>query len=144
LTRRSFFKILLEFNVLSSCVSSLLLFLRLCSALSCDIKAGKWGDYNCDIPQSVGSSLRIHLSFLPLFFLFQLFYFTSFVPSLSLLVTVMHSKQHSCFSLRHVVESMLEYVAAMDPPVDMVFWTGDVPPHNVWNQVSHAPCVISP
>lgn len=39
-----------------------------------------------------------------------------------------------CDTPRHTIESMLQHIANYHQDLDFIIWTGDLPPHDVWNQ----------
>lgn len=39
-----------------------------------------------------------------------------------------------CDTPRRLIESMNENIAYLHPDIDYIIWTGDLPPHDVWNQ----------
>ncbi|XP_046643241.1 sphingomyelin phosphodiesterase-like isoform X1 [Daphnia pulicaria] len=39
-----------------------------------------------------------------------------------------------CDTPRHTIESMLQHIANYHQDIDFIIWTGDLPPHDVWNQ----------
>ncbi|KAF4523493.1 hypothetical protein B566_EDAN004563 [Ephemera danica] len=39
-----------------------------------------------------------------------------------------------CDTPKRTVDSMLQHIAATHPDIDYILWTGDLPPHDVWNQ----------
>eukprot|EP01137_Pigoraptor_chileana_P007391 Opistho-2@52926 len=41
---------------------------------------------------------------------------------------------YNCDTPLALLENALETASKMTPPIDYIFWTGDVPAHNVWNQ----------
>lgn len=39
-----------------------------------------------------------------------------------------------CDTPKRTVDNMLEHIAHTHPDIDYILWTGDLPPHDVWNQ----------
>ncbi|XP_071442023.1 sphingomyelin phosphodiesterase-like isoform X1 [Hetaerina americana] len=39
-----------------------------------------------------------------------------------------------CDTPKRTVDSMLEHISNTHPDIDYILWTGDLPPHDVWNQ----------
>ncbi|XP_059480867.1 sphingomyelin phosphodiesterase isoform X1 [Neocloeon triangulifer] len=39
-----------------------------------------------------------------------------------------------CDTPKRTVDSMLEHIKTTHPDIDYILWTGDLPPHDVWNQ----------
>ncbi|XP_026276630.1 sphingomyelin phosphodiesterase [Frankliniella occidentalis] len=39
-----------------------------------------------------------------------------------------------CDTPKRTVDNMLQHIASTHPDIDYIIWTGDLPPHDVWNQ----------
>ncbi|KAL3267397.1 hypothetical protein HHI36_011526 [Cryptolaemus montrouzieri] len=39
-----------------------------------------------------------------------------------------------CDTPRILLENMLEHISEQHPDIDFIFWTGDLPPHDIWKQ----------
>ncbi|KAK9870012.1 hypothetical protein WA026_006107 [Henosepilachna vigintioctopunctata] len=39
-----------------------------------------------------------------------------------------------CDSPRILIENMLKHITEQHPDIDFIFWTGDLPPHDIWKQ----------
>ncbi|CAH1158391.1 unnamed protein product [Phyllotreta striolata] len=43
-----------------------------------------------------------------------------------------------CDSPKILIENMLEFIALQHPDIDYIIWTGDLPPHDIWNQTKES------
>jgi len=43
-----------------------------------------------------------------------------------------------CDTPLRTIESMYRHIAMKHPDVDLIYWTGDLPPHDIWNQTRQA------
>lgn len=47
-----------------------------------------------------------------------------------------------CDTPLRTIESMLENIAYLHPDIDYIIWTGDLPPHDIWNQTRESNLII--
>lgn len=40
----------------------------------------------------------------------------------------------NCDTPKRTLENLLEHIVKTHPDIDYIYWTGDIPPHDVWNQ----------
>ncbi|KAJ8986281.1 hypothetical protein NQ317_009991 [Molorchus minor] len=45
---------------------------------------------------------------------------------------------HKCDSPKILIENMLKNIALEHPDIDYIIWTGDLPPHDIWNQTKES------
>ncbi|CAH1103351.1 unnamed protein product [Psylliodes chrysocephalus] len=45
---------------------------------------------------------------------------------------------NKCDSPRILIENMLKFISLEHPDIDYIIWTGDLPPHDIWNQTQQS------
>ena len=59
------------------------------------------------------------------------------------LVTYLSFQFRKCDTPLRTIESMYRHIASRHSDIDLIYWTGDLPPHDIWNQTRKELCLLA-